>query len=148
MLCKFVADTETGVSVNLPPDRPDDLKALADICENMVVESASQYKILNWAKLVTALFRLKSEKVAPLTDGELILEIKGFGNFKIIVKDGVGSCEKTKDAADMVLTELEASRFLFGVLPPYAAAQLPKDKAHFIATNLPLPLYTLYQDKA
>lgn len=148
MLCRFAADHEKGASVRIPPDRVEDLRIMASFCEGMAQEIPSHYKIINWAKVTNALLQLKAQTIAPLIDGELILDIEGYSNIQIRVIGGKGECQKTDQPADLTLSACEASRFLFGVLPPYIAAAVPAEKAAFVAANFPLPLYTHTLDKS
>lgn len=148
MLCRYEAEQEGWLSFHLPPDRPADLRIMASFCEGMAPDVSSHYKIINWAGITDAMLALKEQTVAPLTDGELILGIEGYYNIHISVNNGKGSCVKTEAPADITLSTKDASRFLFGILPPFAAAALPTEKAGFISANFPLPFYTHYHDKS
>ena len=147
MLCRAVLEQGKDMTVHLPPDRTADVAALAAFCEKMNVEAASHYKILNWAAVTEAAMSLRASRIAPLADGELMLEIVGHCTVCLKAEGGVGTCTVTDKPADLSLMELEASRFLFGPLPPFVASLSP-EKARFAAANLPLPFYTLAHDKA
>ena len=148
MLCSFIAGRDSGIEVYLPPDRVAELRLLASFCEGMTQVIPSQYKILNWTKVTNAFLQLKARAIAPLADGELILGIREYGNICIRVDGGVGACTRTDLPADLELSVLEASRFLFGVLPPHITVAVPKEKAVCVAANFPLPLYTHHLDKS
>lgn len=146
ILSTFVAKEEKDFNLMVAPDMVENIRLLSKVSEDMNLTISSRYKIMNWAGIVEASLALKST-VAPLTDGELILGIEDYGNFKISVKNGEPSCEKTEENADLALRTHEASRLLFGPLEPMATAEIPKEKAAFAAANFPLYLYTPPFDK-
>ena len=146
ILATFAAREEKDYHLMIAPNMVENIRLLSKVSEDMKLTISSRYKIMNWAGIIEASLALKTT-VAPLTDGELILGIEDYGNFKILVKNGEPSCEKTEENADLTLRTHEASRLLFGPLGPMATAEIPKEKAAFAAANFPLYLYTPPFDK-
>lgn len=87
-------------------------------------------------------------KLTHYCDGEVIVGVEGEGNYRIFVSGEALGCEKTNLPADMTLPYLDAARFMFGPMPPHFVAELPKEKAGFIRSVFPLPLYWNNQDRA
>lgn len=146
ILSTFVANEQKDFHLMVAPDMVENIRLLSKISEDMSLAISSRYKIMNWAGIVEASLALKSE-VAPLTDGELILEIEDYGTFCISVKNGEPKCFETEEKADLSLSSADASRLLFGPLSPIATAAVPKENAAFAAANFPLYIYTPPFDK-
>ena len=148
MISRFLLSTEnTAIRTNVPPDRPADIALFDRVCLGSNIDVPSHFKILNREKLTNALLKL-GNSLTPYMDGEVILGVEGEGNYLISVKDGIPSCEKTEKDADLTLPYLDSARLMFGPMPPYFVADLPKDKAGFISQIFPLPLYWNNQDRA
>lgn len=147
MVSSFVLTNEVDVSVNLPLERLEEISVLETYFATSHMDIPSHFKILNREKLVNALMKF-GNKLTPFMDGEAVIGVPGEGNYLISVKDGEASCTKTEASADMTLPYLDAARFMFGPMPPHFVAKLPKEKAGFIRSIFPLPLYWNNQDRA
>ena len=121
------------------------MKPIAEVAEKLGIQ-ADELEL--YGKYKAKISDEYMKRIAGNPDGELILGIREYGNICIRVDGGVGACTRTDLPADLELSVLEASRFLFGVLPPHITVAVPKEKAVFVAANFPLPLYTHHLDKS
>lgn len=104
------------------------------LCEQAEVVSPECFCILNYARVLQAMLRLRA-KIAPLCEGGLAIRIKGFAreeNLMIRVRDGEISIGETRETPDITLEHLAAMRCFFApvsderrVLPAHAAAWFP-----------------------
>ena len=104
--------------------------------------SYSHFKIINWANVVDAFFKLKATycKVMP---GELKIEIEGYGTIRLFAENEVAGCELCDDKPDIILERITASRYIFGTYAPsYTFDAPPVAQAWF-----PLPLSWNGQDR-
>ncbi|MBE5752320.1 MAG: GNAT family N-acetyltransferase [Clostridiales bacterium] len=129
------------ISFRFQPHEVENIRVFSAVC-NMAVVSPSHFKIIHWDKVVGAFMRLKASYTA-MPKGELTLHITGFGGIRLFVNDvGVG-CERFDGDCEVTLNALEATRYLFGVLPPDSTAA-----ANGLASAwLPLPLSWNGQDR-
>ena len=102
---------------------------------NLRITPATQFKIVNWQKLLNALMRMKS-KSEKMLDGELVVEIADYGKLKLFVDGEKVGCELTDEKAQLTLDRLEATRLLLGPSAPIAVADLPPIPRSW----LPLPM--------
>lgn len=147
VVCRFAVENDTDISVNLPLERLEEIKTLETYFATSHMDIPSHFKIINREKLLKALLKF-GNLLTPFMDGDVVIGIEGEGNYLISVKDGMPFCAKTEKDADLTLPYLDAARFMFGPMPPHFVAELPKDKAGFIRSIFPLPLYWNNQDRA
>lgn len=140
-----------SASIALPPTEPVIADLIEPLCENIVCVSTECFLVLNWEKLLRALFRLKAS-YSPLCDGELVLEIDGIKSreiLKISVKEGSADIERLDEAtlqelcADsrdkmrpLKLSQNAAQALVFGF---YRRSEYAL--AGFAASWFPLPLF-------
>ena len=147
MVCRFVLDNNVDLSIELPLERLSEIRALEQYVLSSNMAMPSHFKILNREKLVNALMKF-GNKLTPYCDGEVVVGVEGEGNYRIFVEGENFGFMKTEMPADMTLPYLDAARFMFGPMPPHFVAELPADKAGFIRSIFPLPLYWNNQDRA
>ena len=142
ILCRWQQWKNTSVTFTLQPHQTELICRFSAICDTMQLRSPSHFKICNWERVISAFMRLKAS-YQPLQAGELVLNIQDYGTMRIFVnQEGVG-CEKSQQKPQLTLTQLEASRFIFGPLDPGYVA-----KANETAESwFPLPLSWNGQDR-
>ncbi len=133
---------KSGISFSLAPWQPEEVRLMSAVCESYSVGSPCHFKIIHWDTVADALIRLEASYTA-LAKGELILGIEDWGNLRLYVDETGAGAEKTDRAASLTLDRLEATRFLFGTLPPCCTGEASE------AANawLPLPLSWNLQDR-
>ena len=119
---------------------------LGSFCENVEVRHASQFKILRWDMLTGALLRWKAQQ-RRLPEGELTLEIKGWGSLQLSVEGQSAVCRRTQQTGEISLDPVTATRLLFGTLEPALCVPLPPEKQILMDAWLPLPLSWNDQDR-
>ncbi len=143
-VCAFMDQTEkTSLSVKLPPFDADSQRVLLPLCEGYHVENAMSFTVLHYETVLRAFLDLKN-KVEPLPDGELILDIAGRGGrecLRIAIEQGSVAIEPTTAAPTMTLDHLAAMNLLFGQVCPDRTDLPPAVRAWF-----PLPLYLHHTD--
>ena len=118
------------------------VRIFAEVCEGYSAHSPSHFKIINWAKVVDAFFKLKAT-YCPILCGELKIGIDGYGAIRLFAENGRVGCELCDDKADIKLDPLAASRYIFGTYAPiYTYAAPGVSQAWF-----PLPLSWNGQDR-
>ncbi len=142
-----------SLKLELAPWDRQSCRALGRLCENMSVSVASSFLVRSWAEITNALIELKAQQ-DKMPEGCLVLGIEGYGNIMMKVQDGAGSCCRTDQKAVLTLTPLDATRLLFGHMPPWTVedlshtATLPSAPAAMLLNSwLPLPLSWNGQDR-
>lgn len=167
ILCQWQERVNRPVRLQLAPWQPEALRRLGAVCEEMTAEAPCLFRIRNWVGITDALMKLKASH-AQLPEGELVLEIRDYGNIRLYARGGEAGCEATKQSAAIRLDRLTAARFLFGPAPADCVADCRADgtaggmagsvadrltdsygatPAGWIAAVLPLPLSWNLQDR-
>ena len=148
MLLSWIkAYPENGLSFTLPPWEAETIARLSRHCQSLSLNPASQFKIISWTRLISALGRVRS-RMKPLIDGECVVNIPGETRFILRVRGGALSCEETALPADLTLDHLTATRLIFGPLPPEAVLPgLSGKGGAMLSALLPLPLSWNGQDR-
>ena len=118
-------------------------RMVSKIAESINVTTADNFKIIHFAKVAQAMLSMKAT-YASIPDGEFTLAINGMETIQY--KDGM--FKKVDDVtADLTLNNLDATRFLFGPLPPSSVCDIPTKIRPVVEALLPLPLWWNYQDR-
>lgn len=114
--CAWQRHVNTAITLNLPPHMPEELRVLCAGAESVSIASPSRFRIRNFAGIADALMKLKAEMgMAP---GEAVISITGYGNLYLYAGETGAGCKKTELPAEITLDPLQATRLLFGPLPP------------------------------
>ena len=113
------------------------------IAEGINVTTADNFKIIHFAKVAMAMLAAKAT-YASIPDGQFTLSI--IGGETIQYKDGLFKAVDNI-ASDLTLNNLDATRFLFGPLPPSSVCDIPATIRPVVDALLPLPLWWNYQDR-
>ncbi len=142
MLCAWQQKVDKNITFQLQPHEIDKVRLFASVCERVSVISPSQFKIINWEKVISAFMKLKAGYTV-MPKGVLTIHVKNYGGLKLCVDEkGIG-CERYDGKCEISLSELEATRYIFGTLPPETVIS-----ANAVAkTWLPLPLSWNLQDR-
>jgi hypothetical protein len=116
---------------------------LAYRAESFSVAPASSFAVFDYVALSCSLLELKARHTC-LPAGKLVLDIAGYGRFRLAYDGKQATAEFTQEEADVSLSQIEATRFLFGPLPPELT--VPNTQALANAW-LPLPLSWCNQDR-
>ena len=148
MLISWINSHPTGsLSFTLPPWETETIARLSRHCQSLSLNPASQFKIISWTRIISALGRIKS-RIRALNGGECIIDIPDEVRFILRVKGGTVSCEETTCPADLTLDHLTATRLLFGPLPPEMVfPDLNRRYSAMLSSLLPLPLTWNGQDR-
>lgn len=139
MLCAYVRSSGVdAVRITLAPWQAGLCRMLGEIAEGWSTVIPSSFRVRSFEKLVGALMKLKAE-YSPMPDGRAVIGIKDHGNIEMMVGNGLPSCRPTDEVAECMLDRREASRLLFGPLPPSAVIELPRSLS-ILQAWLPLPL--------
>ena len=142
MLCGWQRRIGQTVSFGFQPHRIEHIRWATSVCQNVSIVIPSQFKIVNFEKTANAFIKLKASDT-ELPKGELKIYIENYGGLRLYVDENGAGCEKYNGECDISLTALEATRYLFGPLPPETVAN-----ANTTATAwLPLPLSWNLQDR-
>jgi len=142
MICAWQKKCGGTVSFSLFPHDSENVRMFLSCAADMSVRSPSHFKIINWQGVISAFMKLKAT-YTDMPTGELKLGIKDYGVLRLYSDStGVG-CERTETDADIILDGLEASRYIFGPLPPEATA----DAGNIAHSWFPLPLSWNGQDR-
>jgi predicted N-acetyltransferase YhbS len=101
-----------NLSLDMPIHRSEEIIKLSSSCESYSINSCANIYIINYDKVIKAFMDLKNSYF-PLCDGILKINIEGSGCYKIMVKYGVVTVEKSEEPHDISLTHLEGSALLF-----------------------------------
>ena len=147
MLCAWIIRNELdNIRLELPPWQPAYCRELGRLSESVSASSASNFKILSWVEITNALLELKANQ-NKLADGSFILGIEGYGSMILEVKNGKGVCRRVEQKAELLMQPLDATRLLFGHMPPWAATDLSVVDSKLLNSWLPLPLSWNGQDR-
>ena len=122
------------------------IRLLEPVSQDMAVYRPSQFFIRRWDRVTEALLALK-RTLTPLTPGEAVVGIEGWGNLRLSVGASETAAERTSAPADLTLDAARAAQLLFGAAPAYAACALPGEKARLLNEWLPLPLSWITLDR-
>ncbi len=125
-------------SFPIMPHQLQEIRQLSQVCAGVTLSSPNQYKIINWQKVTDAMLKLKASYL-ELPDFEKVIGIEGYGSILLRCKQQNAECVCTAQPAQLTLSVLDATRYLFGPLPSqYTACYDP---------ILPLPLSWALQDR-
>ena len=111
------------------------IREINKCAEYMRIQIPSNFKVVNFEKLIDAYMNLKASYTS-LAEGCVTISIKEYGKIKIYAnKNGCG-CVTFDGECDLELTKPEATRFIFGMHPSVAVAE----PNFFAKANFPLPL--------
>ena len=142
MLAAWQGKVGTAVSFRLQPWQAGAVQRFSKICQSGSISAPCHIFVRSWDKVTDALMKLKFS-YAPMPEGELVVEILGYGAIRLYVKHGEAGCERTNASADVVLDHLAAARYLYGPHAPWYAG----DANELAAAWLPLPLSWNLQDR-
>lgn len=142
MTCAWQKYVGRNISFYRQPHQMDSVRKFSEVCEDYGIYSPSRFQIRNWVRVVDAFFKLKAS-YCPIMQGELCIEIKGYGVIRMFSKNGHVGCELCNDMPHIRLDKLTASRFIFGPYPPVCAADTPP----IAQAWFPLPLSWNGQDR-
>ncbi len=132
---------DKSMSFSAPLFEKERIRGLTRLCEGAQLGAVEMINVLNWERTLKLFLEVKHEKVAPLEDGEIDLNIEGDGTFHISVKGGSVQVEKREGATEGVrLNHLEAIRAFFSL-----GGQLAGE-AGLLASWQGLPFYMTTQD--
>ena len=136
LACAWQRQMERTVTLPIAPWMHDELRALSSVAEIVRAYAPSKFKFLHLERVADAFLKLKN-KLSPLPEGTLCIEVKDYGFLRLTVGADGAYCEKIENTkADLTLDARSAAKLLFGPLPATAFGRLP---AHALAW-LPLPL--------
>ena len=142
VVCAWQARTRAMLHIPIAPWAKDVLSRMAQVAESVQILSPSKFKILHPDRVIDAFLKLK-QSLAPLPEGELFMEIQGFGVVCLSVKNGAAECKTVQgERADLCLSPTDAARLVFGHLPASLIAELPP----YAAAWFPLPLSWDFMD--
>jgi predicted N-acetyltransferase YhbS len=148
---------KNGVSVCAQPWETAKLEALAAFAEDYRVSTAYSFAVFDWQPLLSALLQLKSRAARPaetgplsetapsrsLPGGEAVFRVDGEGGpesiFRLTVRNGKARLSPDSGEGAAVLSSLQAIRFFFSPLSPWASPLLRRNP--FLQAILPLPLF-------
>jgi hypothetical protein len=113
------------------------------IAETVSVATADNFKIVHFAKVAMAMLAMKAT-YAAIPDGQFSLAINDMETIQAM--DGMFKAVEGV-TADLTLNNLDATRFLFGPLPPSSVCDIPAPIRPVVEALLPLPLWWNYQDR-
>ena len=135
MVCAWQKQKHVCVNFELPCHMTEEVRAFWSSSNGLKITPSTQFKVINWQKLLNALMRMKA-KSEKMLDGEFVVEILGYGKLKLFVDGDRVGCELTDEKAHLTLDRLEATRLLLGPAAPIATADL----APIPRSWLPLPM--------
>ena len=103
--------------------------------EYMSIQIPSNFNVVNFEKVVDAYIKLKASYTS-LVEGLVTISIKDYGKIKIFANETDCGCVKFDGECDFELSKPEATKFVFGLLPPVAVIE----PNLFAKGNFPLPL--------
>jgi predicted N-acetyltransferase YhbS len=140
--CAWQARVGKTIRIPMAPWENEVLSHMARIAEGVQILSPSKFKLLHPDRVIDAFLKLK-QRLAPLPEGELCMEIRGFGAMCLSVKSGAAECRCVQGhQAELCLSPADAARLVFGHLPAALIAQLPP----YAAAWFPLPLSWNFMD--
>ena len=142
ILCQWQKQKNTPITFSLQPHQVELVQLFSAICDTMQIRSPSHFKICNWEGVISAFLKLKAS-YQTLREGEMILKIQDYGTVRIFVDQQGTGCEASQQEPELTLTQLEASRFIFGPLAPDYTAKTNQSAGSWF----PLPLSWNGQDR-
>ncbi len=134
-ICAWQERVGESITFSLQMHEIEAVRLFSAVCESSVISSPSQFKIINWEKVVDAFMKLEA-MYSYVAEGSLCIEIKGYGTLCLYSQNGEVGCRPCDDTPDISLDALSAARYIFGPYSPiYTAEALPLANAWF-----PLPL--------
>lgn len=122
VVCAWQKERACDLSFSLQPHQVELVRLFSAVCESSSIYSPSHFYIRNWEKVVGAFMRLKAS-CCKLPQGELIMEIEGYGTLRIFVGEKGAGCEKTTKKPELTLDRLAAARYIFGPYPPVCTGE-------------------------
>ena len=122
---------------------PARMRFYEDVCEGYSLSHNKRFLFFQYENTIRAFLELKARQ-QKLPDGELFLEIKGYGKLRVALHGGKAECEKTDRPCSVVLAGNKAVPYLFAPIRPFygfGTEPSPLADAWF-----PLPLYIPRQD--
>ena len=142
MLRRWQARLGKAITFSLQPHQIRQIQIFSAICDSMTLQAPTQYKIMHWERVISAFLKLKAT-YCQLPEGELILQIQDYGTLRIFVTSEAMGCEPTEKTPQLTLSQLEASRMIFGPLAPNYTANTDISGINWF----PLPLSWNGQDR-
>lgn len=124
-----------GFSITLFPHDIELVKEMNKCAEYMSIQAPSNFKIVNFERVVDAYIKLKASYTA-LAQGCVAISIKDYGKIKIFAHETDCGCVAFDGECDFEMTKSEATRFIFGMHLPECVAE----PNLFAKANFPLPL--------
>lgn len=140
---RTVFETCGGFSFMDSVTEPARMRFYEDVCEGYSLSHNKRFLFFQYENTIRAFLELKARQ-QKLPDGELFLEIKGYGKLRVALHDGKAECEKTDRPCSVVLAGNKAVPYLFAPIRPFygfGTEPSPLADAWF-----PLPLYIPRQD--
>jgi len=142
MVCAWQELAGGNISFGRQMHQVESVRVFSEVCEGCLAHSPSHFKIINWAKVTEAFFKLKAGYCKPMP-GELKIGIEGYGAIRLFADDSGVCCELYDGKTDITLDPVSATRYIFGTLSPvYTAYAPPVAQSWF-----PLPLSWNGQDR-
>lgn len=139
MLVQWVKINAVDVHFKLMPHMIEEIEIMSAFCDDYYINSPSRFKIINFAKVIDAFFKLKATYTV-MPDVDFVVEIEDYGSVHLKCKNNVPECTYSNEKSDIKMTKLEATRFFFD---PSAVYFKQKERE----TVLPLPLSWNLQDR-
>ena len=111
------------------------VREMNSCAEYMSIQIPSNFKIVNFERVVSAYMKLKAS-YTRLAEGSVTISIKDYGKIKIFANEKECGCVKFDGECDIELSKAEATRFIFGMHPPVSVIE----PNLFAKANFPLPL--------
>jgi len=131
------------ITLTIPPYEIDKITALSSLYETWNVSFEDNYRIFDFKRALQFFLSIK-HSYQPLTEGELVLEIKNRCNLKIAVTKAHVTVKDSIEIANCSLTEFEAVSILFSPISPYF---INPEENQFRNNWFPLPLSISSLDK-
>lgn len=143
VLAAWQKQLERSYFIELPGAEMEKCRLLSYRAEGFAVAPASSFGIFDYAALCRSLLQLKAQ-YTTLPAGRLVVDIEGYGSFYLAYDGCQVTAEPAREKAAVRLSQIEATRFLFGPLAPSMTAP----QAPAVANSwLPLPLSWCNQDR-
>lgn len=111
------------------------VREMNSCAEYMSIQIPSNFKIVNFERVVSAYMKLKAS-YTRLAQGSVTISIKDYGKIKIFANEKECGCVKFDGECDIELSKAQATRFIFGMHPPVSVIE----PNLFAKANFPLPL--------
>ena len=116
---------------------------LARFSEDFSLSPSGNWRVFDWQSVLDAALKVKHQAV-NLNDGNLTLEIKGYGVLELRVDGVSAACFRSQKKAAFLCDPQTAMRLLFGPLSPAMVSQISNTTLN---AWCPLPLYMPKQDE-